>query len=82
MTTSTSLQRASATRDAGPHDLTGRQAFRAKQEAEQNALAVDRAILELRDPDTALVWTDIPGRSARYPIPREVYQALQKAARR
>lgn len=78
MTTSASLQRASATRQVHPGDTTGRQAFRAKEEAEQNALSVDRAILELRDPDTQLEWISVPGRSARYPIPREVAAHLTK----
>lgn len=74
-------QRASATRQVHPGDTTGRQALAAKEQAEENALAVDRAVLELRDPDTQLVWVTIPGRSARYPLPRVVLDAIQRAAR-
>lgn len=77
----TSTQRAAATRDAGPHDLTGRRAISERQLAEENARAVDAAILELRDKDTQISWVTVAGRSARYPIPRPVLDAIRRAAR-
>jgi hypothetical protein len=79
--TSVSRQRAAASRDAGPHDLTGRRAISAKEQAEANSLAVDAAILELKDPDTAISWVTVPGRSAPYPIAREVMDHLRRALR-
>lgn len=78
------LQRA-GTRQVHPSDITGRRALHAREhareEAEEHALAVDRAMLELRDPDTQLAWVTVPGRSAVYPVPKEVLRAIQRAAR-
>ena len=65
----------------GRGDLTGARAVTARDQAEANAQAVDRAVTELRDPDTQLAWVDVPGRSARYPLPRVVLDAIKRSAR-
>jgi hypothetical protein len=66
--------------DHGPGrgDLTGARAVTAREQAQANAQDVDRAILELRDPDTQLEWITVPGKSARYPVPRDVAAHLTK----
>lgn len=59
----------------GRGDLTGQRAQLARAEALARADALDRACVELRDPNTSLVWLQVEGRG-EYPVPREVAEHL------
>ena len=58
-------------------DITGHRAVTARQQAEENAQAVDRAVLELRDPDTQLSGFRSPDAVPAI-HPKEVFEALKR----
>jgi hypothetical protein len=75
----TTLQRGSVPLQRG--DLCAQRAQILRAEADERAGALDRACIELRDPNTQLVWLRVEGRSGEYPVPREVAEHLATAKR-
>lgn len=63
-------------------DLCAARAVTATEAAKERASVIAHSISELKDPDTALVLVDIPGRTSRSAVPKFVVEAIQRAARR
>lgn len=63
-------------------DLCGRRAVTARAEAQERADIIANSVRETQDADNPLVIIDIPGRASAFALPRFVYDAIQRAAKR